>query len=109
MKCNFVVGQRVVCIETWCDIPGVPVLPVRGGIYKIRNIIARAEDIGLMFSELINPSQAWRDGYGEAAFNVEYFRPLQDRPRETDTDIGIFNQILVDASLYPEMTPEKVE
>lgn len=84
MECKFVVGQKVVCIaDGWhaCALSdGLPTgAPVKDGIYKIRKIEALGGTVMLHLYEI--PGHRWHH---------TGFRPLQDRPKEADTDIGVF-------------------
>lgn len=88
MKCAFVVGQKVVCVEKYWRSPTgeLPdMLPVKGVIYTVRELKAcgiMTIGIALRLREL--PWWHCRSG----------FRPLQDRPKEADTDISIFHPLL---------------
>lgn len=89
MECKFVVGQKVVCIGgPWLcvewDSPPPPFLPKRGEVYSIIAISARFGGIYLTFKEII----------GDHNFNHTGFRPLQERPKEADTDISVFSPLL---------------
>jgi hypothetical protein len=88
MKCNFVVGQRVICIPNayqWNVLKTYPkvAVPECNGIYTIRNIevfnLDGDEDIGLRFVELINPICLFFDFRTEPAFSHSQFRALNER------------------------------
>jgi len=101
----FFVGQRVVCVNAghW-PTPrqfgyAAPILPVRGRIYTVREIVPQsafhkgafvppAED-ALHLAEIMN--KAWRRTCGrklELAFRVSRFRPLRA------TNIDVFLRML---------------
>lgn len=87
MDCKFVVGQKVVCIadgwtRAWLsDTAACPV--VKGQIYVIRAIFPFMGRIMVRLKE-----------HPDHQFGHEGFRPLQERPKEADTDISIFNPLL---------------
>lgn len=83
MECPFVVGQKVVCIaHGWvcghCGGSCGP-NPQKDQIYTIADMIRKSEMVLLRFKEFP------LDGYEWAGF-----RPLQERPKEADTDISVF-------------------
>jgi hypothetical protein len=94
MECKFVVKQKVVyvgpgdgkgvaaigCVEK--DSPAL--LLTEGDIYTIVQIVA--ED-GLVL--LVRRERPTYCGYDHL-----FFRPLQDRPKEADTDISVFKPLL---------------
>lgn len=95
MKCPFVIGQRVVCLQdNWAD----RALMVFNGqrwslkkhIYRIRAMRTCFDDVGLMFEEIKNPLIPGISC--EIAFHYEYFAPLQERPKEAS--IEVFRKIL---------------
>ena len=90
MECKFEVGQRVVCIATvaWCkrtptpfgEVTHLAPGPGMGDIVKIKSIVPcplYRGHVGLQFVE-----------WPERHYRHEFFRPLQDRPKEADTDIS---------------------
>ncbi len=78
MKCPFVVGQRVVCIHNgFVDTLGCGArlnLKV-GEIYKIKDIYAKYSNVFLILDGVIG---GWL---------FQRFRPLQQRPKETNIDV----------------------
>jgi hypothetical protein len=98
MECKFVVGQKVVCIHDKWGVfinPGyvgiAPPPPRIGLIYSIAGIEPDGTMILLQFKEY--PLNC---GYDHRAF-----RPLQDRPKEADTDISVFTPLLNAKTLEP--------
>jgi hypothetical protein len=114
MKCNFVVGQKVVCVgdysvceaEEWAVVFGIE-FPKLGMVYTVRNLVVRpySEDddaVGLLLDEVLNlPNPCHRDEDGgmkptsecfdaEMAWFHEDFRPLATER----TDISIFEAML---------------
>jgi hypothetical protein len=91
MECPFIVGQKVACLEdewvdywTGVDIPR-PLCPAKGGVYRIMTIRECSWGIVLGLKEF----QGINDEFDHRAF-----RPLQDRPKEADTDISVFGPIV---------------
>jgi hypothetical protein len=95
MRCQFVAGQRVVCVyDRW---RGYYVLfgrrfpanreiasPRKNQIVRIKNITVCSDESGdEIMLELHEFASVW---------NAEGFRPLQERPEKTD--IGVFHEIL---------------
>lgn len=105
MKCDFVVGQKVVLIKPFPDqeierakADGVT-LPSLGVIYTIREMepgyglyVAR---VALRFIELVNPPH--HSNGLEPAFIHTMFRPLTARK----TDISVFRAMLTPAGKVP--------
>ncbi len=103
MKCNFHVGQKVVCVGD--DLASVPegyvlltplVLPVKGKIYTVRSIeiglvrgeaCLRLEEIEDQTAEVLAEGELWEI---EIVFDASYFRPLVERK----TDISVFKEML---------------
>jgi hypothetical protein len=96
MECKFVVGQKVVAIaDRWAVFnpegrEGLPGFPVKGEIYTVAAIIL---EFGLPLLRLKELHPCDR-------FHHTGFRPLQDRPKEADTDISVF---------YPALNVKKLE
>lgn len=90
MICPFVVGQHVVCVNEggWARLPEFTLHegPTKDQVLKIKSLFPFGLGIGLGF-------QQFPGGY----FHHAYFRPLQDRPKEADTDISCFAPLLVTA------------
>ena len=91
MECSFIVGQKVVCLEDeWVDFEtgvNIPrdVCPVKGSIYRITAIRPFPRGFWLSFKEFPG---------GDDEYEHHAFRPLQDRPKEADTDISVFSPIV---------------
>jgi hypothetical protein len=105
MICPFVVRQKVVCIT---DLSGhalgfflnygvVLSIPRVNDVVTIRTIMPSTcpcgkcpEEIGLLLDEHHNTEVLGM----EPVFVWRCFRPLQDRPKEADTDISVFYPML---------------
>lgn len=121
MKCNFVVGQQVVCIadytaaetEEWAIVFGIE-FPKIGSVYTVREVVVRPygaadEAVGILLNEILNlPNPCHRDEGGgvkptDECFDAEIawlhtdFRPLVSRT----TDISIFEKLLTPADGVP--------
>ena len=92
MKCNFVIGQKVVCVN---DTPNSewkgPFLIEKGKTYTIREILVTPHNsITLKFKEI--PSREGMPGYPkdhiDHGYRFERFRPLKN------TNIDIFTSML---------------
>jgi hypothetical protein len=104
MECNFMVGQKVVCIndeENLFRVPGMNYLPglhglTKGEIYTITSIYEdkyTKSGIRVTLAEIqrVNKShEKLFDKVGGAGFDHRRFAPL----KEKKTDISIFNEIL---------------
>ena len=101
MKCNFVVGQKVVCIASDGGMEGFEVLstydqPIVGKIYTIRDVKIGAiqNRVGLKFVEINDQRVFVRNGIVSGSVSILWeptnFRPLNQRP----TDISIFKAML---------------
>jgi hypothetical protein len=96
MKCSFVVGQQVECVDDkWFvifnDEPTPPPMPVKGSIYTVAAIVPGKVVIFVTLKEM-----GRRRGYDAGCF-----RPLQERK----TDISIFLKMLNPAKRQLEKTP----
>ncbi len=121
MKCNFVVGQKVVCIvdysvadtEEWAVLFGIE-FPLFGVVYTVREITIRPfgehdEVVGILLSEILNlPNPCHRNVIGgeqpsdecfdaEIAWHQDDFRPLVS----ASTDISLFQEMLTPAGRIP--------
>jgi hypothetical protein len=102
MDCKFFAGQKVVCInDRWWHVvvlhDGSRVVnPAPAGSVPEINKIYKIRAIGL--SDLDRRPVVWLHefaGTGFAhCFDAKGFRPLQDRPKEADTDISVFTPLL---------------
>lgn len=81
------VGQQVVCVHEFETHPHT-ILPVKGLVYTIRGIVTFRKRVGLLLEELVNPPRKWSDGFLEASFEAEGFRPVKK------TDISVFTEML---------------
>jgi hypothetical protein len=97
MKCNFVAGQKVVCVDTGLKgvIPLTPVVfPEKGKIYTIERIGAGELGVYLILQEIGEQHGAFEiDGSVWTCFvgfDPECFRPLETRK----TDISVFTRML---------------
>lgn len=106
MKCDFVVGQKVVClIDEWSSSGVASLLahaphtfPQKGKIYTIRNIETFREGfVYLHFVEIVNPVIPFFHGPWEQGWDYRRFRPLADRK----TDISVFTALLTPAGRIP--------
>lgn len=101
MECKFHVGQKVVCVEETvipeeCVIGRMPMVPVVGNIYEIREILIG--DLSgkpcLRFHEIPNEDVLYIVGNrlmeGVPAWEAHAFRPLITRK----TDISVFTAML---------------
>lgn len=100
MKCEFVVGQRVVCINDnwpeWAIIPGTNLIvpgetrvPMMNEVLTIRQIVP--VDSTLLFEGAV--ALAFLEI--ENGWVHHHFRPLQERP----TDISVFTGMLTDVKV----------
>lgn len=99
MECKFVVGQKVVCIsKSWMDYVLNEVTmhcPIYGNVYTIKSIqVFDGIMDGIAFLTL-------KEIGGERVYAYTGFRPLQERPKETD--ISVFRKMLDDVK-----EPERV-
>ncbi len=89
-------GQKLVCIKRgpWSNQDLLEQFPVYGQVLTIRSIV-RSPICGVAFRfvEIVNEPHHWGDGFGEAAFVSDRFRPVVER----ETDIGFAHKILLRA------------
>ncbi len=97
-------GQRVVCVDDrfpkWV-VEFFNQLPVKGGVYTIREVCLRRETlrgsdsatIALLLEELRNPPDPSHKGDEELAFKSERFAPLEEMEEEVEAEmaVGAFN------------------
>lgn len=104
MKCNFVVGQKVVCVDdSFSAIWHEPLvtgdrmhLPVAHAVYTVRGVVvfpfSNGDEPAIYLTEIVNPKVPfWDGGCLEQAFWAERFRPVQERK----TDISVFTKMLL--------------
>lgn len=98
MKCQFQVGQKVVCVSKWFpyqqDIAseeGIG-LPDHGAVYTVRDILTvYGDEVHIRLAEIVNPTTMFSDvGPIEVAFSYECFRPVIERK----TSIEVFKAML---------------
>jgi hypothetical protein len=98
MECSFVVGQKVVCVDTWSRderCAGDERGPIRGVEYTIREVgylhAEHPNTIQVRLVEIVNPARAYGSNeLFEPCFRASRFRPLVTRK----TDISCFTAIL---------------
>lgn len=101
MKCNFEVGQKVVCIHDGLVPPVGHILlhpiifPQKGAVYTVRLVKVCWGIPGILLEEIPNQICKLMDMYGivfecDVIFNAECFRPVVTRK----TDISIFTSML---------------
>ena len=101
------IGNKVICInDNWREMHFKDIeLPIAKKIYTIRDIIEDGPNIGLLFTEIINPIKPLSFEFStgifhiEMGFDIKNFQPLIKKSIEQD--ISIFSKIL-------KQTPEKV-
>lgn len=92
MKCNFHVGQKVVCVDgkPYSELTKGGWCPHTGGVYTIRSIFLWDEKPFLRLDEYHDtgrPNGPW----GEGGWNALRFRPVVQRK----TDISVFKDMLI--------------
>ena len=109
MECNFVVGQKVVCVDDkWANsdhpVHKETIHPKIGHVYTIRDMGPNVDgEIALRFVEIRNKRRLFRDGVDEANFFHWHFRPV----KENKTDISIFKKMLTPAPKEDIRIPSK--
>lgn len=95
MKCDFVVGEKVVCLNDRWDYFPEENLPVMGNVYTISEIVESPSDelygykIFLRFEEILNQPHPDRC-YTVCGFWYGYFERLESRK----TNIDVFKAML---------------
>jgi hypothetical protein len=90
MKCTFQVGQKVVCVlPYWWNL--LTNEPAVGGP-KEAEIVTIIGLFGAVFNDEQLVMLRLREHIEQ--FDSRGFRPLQDRPKEADTDISVFYPLL---------------
>lgn len=99
MDCDFVVDQKVIAVaKKWHIVFGDGPLVIKAGnIYTVRGIGIRYEIDRVCITVKEHGPNDW--------FTASGFRPLQDRPKEADTDISIFSPLLKTPEKVPELEP----
>lgn len=100
MECNFHIGQKVVCVDTWNDdtLENQAVGPIKGIVYTIREIgifhPVQNDIVAVRLVEIQNPvhNVLWGNGTYEVCFGAFRFRPLITK--STETGMAIFKEIL---------------
>lgn len=89
MECKFVVGQKVVCVaDAWFSLVGgytPPRTPIKDQTYTVERIVTDDGHVLLYLREMMEDDCRWHH-IG--------FRPLQEGPKEADTDISVFTPLL---------------
>ncbi len=92
MRCNFVVGQRVVCVleKDWASCEGAGRVcpgPTKGDICTVNEVLPSGDKVYIGLQE-------WASVIPEIdstpMFNADYFRPVDERK----TDISCFTALL---------------
>lgn len=99
MICKFVIGQRVVCLaKSWATFGSAPAptQPQHGKIYQIAEITADPVPAGngKRYSPGEHGAFVRLREFGDTWFTQSSFRPLQEKPKEADTDISVFYPLL---------------
>lgn len=82
------VGAKCVCTFDFSSfITADEVVPKKGEIYTISEIVVISDNPGFRFSEIVNKPNQYKDGVNECAFYVNCFRPLITRTLEQDMEI----------------------
>jgi len=90
MKCDFVVGDEVVCVEIFIPQYDGECIPTKDVVYHIRDISIEPKtgDIFLRLQEIINTPQYTIDGFLEVCWFASAFRKVRK------TNIEIFKAML---------------
>lgn len=79
MECKFVVGQKVVCVDTKWLNGAASHNPQLDGVYTVREILICDDGLpGLLFQEIVNAARQFSGRFGEVAFDPSHFRPAID-------------------------------
>ena len=77
---TFKIGEKVVCVTNapldFEDIIDGVTAPKVKEIYTIRTMESDKTGTWITVEEIINPVFNYLDGFGEASFNINYFRKL---------------------------------
>jgi hypothetical protein len=73
---SFKIGQKVVCIADFTRGMYNNIVPIKGEIYTVREIVTRNHKTGLLLAEVVNSHHRYNDGVCEKAFSVNCFRPI---------------------------------
>lgn len=105
MKCDFVVGQKVVLVRDFD--PGVRadaaqdniILPEKGAVYTIRDIGLYCDEPIVWLNEIVNEPRFYIDIFdvAEQGFDATRFRPVVEKK----TDISVFTAMLTPAGRLP--------
>lgn len=105
MKCDFVVGQQVVCVnddwpeETLFGVICPQRVPMLNEVLTISSIspcVIGTDNVFLQFQE-IDIRQDVGFGFIDVSYNHSHFQPLQTRK----TDISVFTALLTPAGKVP--------
>lgn len=92
---TFYVGQEVECIGDFSPRYGVMNVPIKGNVYKIRDIVCISENVGFHLVEISNPVVQFNDAYTEGSFQDKRFRPLVKKT----TSIECFEKFLKEVKI----------
>lgn len=97
MKCKFQVGDQVVCVPLtdgrWRKVAATGLsVPVKDGIYTIREMTFYGGLVGLRFIEIRNPPHDYEEGFHENSWYAEEFQPIVKNEKETN--ISVFKKML---------------
>lgn len=92
MECKFTVGQKVTpTTDKWCVFLYGPPNSAFTGAPKVGDIL----EISEIFLEAGHPMLRFTKYVGvDVAVDYRCFRPLQNRPKEADTDVSVFYPLL---------------
>lgn len=105
MKCDFVVGQKVVLVHDFdpgvrASAPGDGItLPQMGVVYTIREIGLYCDEPIVWLNEIVNEPHFYIDIFdvAEQGFGATRFRPVVEKK----TDISVFTAMLAPAGRLP--------
>ncbi len=89
----FVPDQLVKCVRTPEATGFCEAVPTEGRVYTVREtrFYADYDKWGVRLVEIVNAPRPYANGFGEAYFMSECFRPIDDKA------LDIFRQVLTDA------------
>lgn len=70
------IGSLVECIANFEETESEVIIPIRGNIYVVRDILAFEDGLGVYLEEIINPKKKYLDAT-ERAFSIKGFREIQ--------------------------------
>lgn len=90
MMSDFWPGQKVVCLTNIWNRKNGEWVPVKHGIYTVRDVTFYGIE-GLRLMEIVNEPRQYAQGFAEATFVSACFRPIEKK----SDPIGIFKQMCV--------------